>query len=167
MALKLKKPDLMSVFEHQGDTLFEGLDTLVRNGLIYKHQSEAVKAIRRDLHTPTEGDYSNVSLVVGSGKTGVGVMAAYVCKARRVLVVTPSVAISKQQLTQFNVERDSNLNPLNNEPFLYEREVFPSSQEDHDYLLPRSVCVLKKKELENALYNKYELVVTNAHKFVW
>ena len=35
MALKLKKTDLMS---HQGDTLFEGLeDTLVRNGLIYKH----------------------------------------------------------------------------------------------------------------------------------
>ena len=66
MALKLKKPDLMSVFEHQGDTLFEGLDTLVRNGLIYKHQSEAVKAIRRDLHTPTEGDYSNVSLQNGS-----------------------------------------------------------------------------------------------------
>ena len=91
MALELKRPDLMSVFEHQGDTLFEGLDTLVRNGLIYKHH---VKAIRRDLHTPTEGDYSNVSLVVlptGSGKTGVGVMAAYVCKAKRVLVVTPSV----------------------------------------------------------------------------
>ena len=162
MALELKKPDLMSVFEHQGDTLFEGLDTLVRNGLIYKH------AIRRDLHTPTEGDYSNVSLVVlptGSGKTGVGVMAAYICKARRVLVVTPSVAISKQQLTQFNVVGDSNFNPLNNKPFLYERAVFTSSQQDHDYVMPRSVCVLKKKELENALYNKYELVVTNAHKF--
>ena len=135
----------MSVFEQQGDTLFEGLDTLVRNGSIYKHQSEAVKEIRRDLHTPTEGDYSNVSLVVlptGSGKT---VMAAYVCKAKRVLVVTPSVTISKQQLTQFNVVGDSNFNPLNNKPFLYEREVFTSSQQDHDYLLPRSVRALKKK----------------------
>ena len=170
MALELKRPDSMSVFEQQEDTLFEGLDTLVRNGSIYKHQSEAVKAIRRDLDTPTKGDYSNVSLVVlptGSGKTGVGVMAAYVCKAKRVLVVTPSVAISKQQLTQFNVERDSNLNPLNNEPFLYEREVFSSKKTDRQYLLPRSVCVLKRKELENALYHKnnYELVVTNAHKF--
>ena len=79
-----------------------------------------MKAIRT-CEIPTEGDYRNVSLVVlptGTGKTGVGVMAAYVCKAKRVLIVTPSVAISKQQLTQFKVVGDSYLNPFSNQPFL-------------------------------------------------
>ena len=105
MALEPEPPQ-PSVFQVEGDKLFYNLDTRVEKGSIYEHQSLAVKAIRRDLDTPTKGDFSNVSLVVlptGSGKTGVGVLAAYVCKARRVLIVTPSEAISKQQLTQFKV----------------------------------------------------------------
>ena len=163
MALEPEPPQ-PSVFQVEGDKLFYNLDKLVEKGSIYEHQSLAVKAIRRDLDTPTEGDFSNVSLVVlptGSGKTGVGVMAAYVCKARRVLVVTPSEAISKQQLTQFKVVGDSNRNPLNKKPFLFERGIFPS----YNHLLPSGQCVLETMELRNVLCEDYQLVVTNAHKF--
>ena len=161
-----RQPD--SVFQLQGDKLFYNLDKLVEDGLIYEHQSLAVKAIRRDLTSeiPTKGDYDNVSLVVlptGSGKTGVGVMAAYVCKAKRVLIVTPSAAISKQQTTQFKIVKDSHLNPLNNQPFLFERKIFDI--EDYDRVVPRSLCVLETKELKNVQYDRYELVVANAHKF--
>ena len=82
-------------------------------------------------------------------------MAAYVCKAKRVLIVTPSVAISKQQLTQFKVVGDSYLNPLSNQPFT----------KDYDRVVPRGLCVLETKELKNVQYDRYDLVVANAHKF--
>ena len=160
MALEPEPPQ-PSVFQVEGDKLFYNLDKLVEKGSIYEHQSLAVKAIRRDLDTPTKGDFSNVSLVVlptGSGKTGVGVLAAYVCKAKRVLIVTPSVAISKQQLTQFKVVGDSYLNPLSNQPFLFETK-------DYDTVVPRGLCVLETKELKNVQYDRYDLVVANAHKF--
>jgi superfamily II DNA or RNA helicase len=173
MSLKLERPEDQSVFEKQGDALFAGLDTLSQHKKIYKHQAEAVRAVRNDLlHSGTQQDNvdcGNVSLVVlptGTGKTGVGVLAAYVCKAKRVLVVTPSEAISKQQLTQFKPVGDISLNPLQNKPFLCEREVFDfKGTPDYDHWVPRSKCILKASELKSAIGERYEIVVTNAHKF--
>ena len=170
MSLKLKKPEDESVFEKQGDVLFDGLETLLRDKKIYKHQAEAVRAIKKDLLKKNgNADYDHVSLVVlptGTGKTGVGVLAAYVCKAKKVLVVTPSEAISKQQLTQFKPVADKGLNPLQNNPFLCERKIFEiSGPSEYDYWVPRSKCILKGVELETVMEERCELVVTNAHKF--
>ena len=46
----------------------------------------------------TERNVSLVVLPTGAGKSGV---AVYACAAEKVLVITPSAAISKQLLTQF------------------------------------------------------------------
>ena len=173
MSLKLKRPEAESVFEKQGDVLFDGLDTLLQDKKIYEHQAEAVRAVRKDLlHSGSNQgnvDCGNVSLVVlptGTGKTGVGVLAAYVCKAKKVLVVTPSEAISKQQLTQFKPVKDITLNPLQNQPFLCERKVFEfNGTSDYDHWVPRCKCILKASELESVMAERYEMVVTNAHKF--
>ena len=176
MTLKLNRREQLSVFEKQGDNLFDGLDQLVAAGNIYQHQADAVQAIREDLlerkynKQPGNVDYSNISLVVlptGTGKTGVGVMAAYACKAKRVLLVTPSETISKQQLAQFMpVLHDQNINPLHNKPFLVERNIFDidlTAHNEYEHWLPASLCVLKTNELNNI--QRCELVITNAHKF--
>ena len=170
MSLKLRKPEDESVFEKQGDVLYDGLQTLVQDRKIYDHQAEAVKEIKKTGSKAGNVDYSNVLLVVlptGTGKTGVGVLAAYACKAKRVLVVTPSEAISKQQLTQFRPVEDNVLNPLQSKPFLCERQIFQfSGPSDYDHWVPRSKCVLKGgSELESVMGERCELIVTNAHKF--
>lgn len=174
MALELSKPKHFSVFNKQGGRLFGSLKKLVEEGRIYQHQAKAVQAIKKDLFEnqcqPQAGnaDYSKVSLVVlptGTGKTGVGVLAAYACSAERVLVVTPSMAISKQQLTQFMPVNDTNFNPLQNKPFLLERGVFTADRSQYDHWVPISKCVLKASELQSILEERCELVISNAHKF--
>lgn len=175
MSLQLNQRGVKSVFELQGADVLDELQQLADAGKVYPHQSEAVQAIReaftKNKRNPTSGQYTNVSLVVlptGTGKTGVGVLAAYVCRAKRVLIVTPSEAISKQQLTQFKPEKDKSLNPLQNKPFLQQREIFNINEDDAEQLelwVPRSKCVLKTSELRNIKEERYELVVTNAHKF--
>lgn len=169
MALELSDSPRISAFEKVGEIVYNKLDKLVKDGCIYQHQADAVKAIKEELDHPPEGhgEFRNVSLAVlptGTGKTGVGVLAAYVCRAHRVLVVTPSVPISKQQMTQFKPEKDETINPLGVHPFILQRGI--SKQEKAESWAPfNSVCVLKKKELKAALNNKSELVITNAHKF--
>lgn len=169
MALELGDSPPVSAFEKAGEIVYNKLDKLVKDGCIYQHQADAVKAIKEELDHPPEGhgEFRNVSLAVlptGTGKTGVGVLAAYVCRAHRVLVVTPSETISKQQMTQFKPEKDETINPLGADPFILQRGIF--KQEKEDTWAPfNSVCVLKKKELKAALNNKRELVITNAHKF--
>ena len=166
-----------SVFEKNGYTIFHGLEKLVKQGCIYQHQAEAVKAIREQLeHQPTGFDnLRKVSLAVlptGSGKTGVGVLAAYACGAYRVLVITPSVAISMQQMTQFTpVDLDmpedetSKMNPLKNQPFLQSRKIIADGQV---YMASpiNALCALNKTDLLRALANKrINIVITNVHKF--
>ena len=170
MPLKLKRGNV-SVFERQGEDIFNGLDSLV-GGSIYLHQAKAVKAIKEELDNPPEGhgDLRNVSLAVlptGTGKTGVGVLAAYACRAHRVLVITPSETISKQQLTQFKPVCEGNINPLKNDPFLLKRGIITDESEVkvEDWAPLTGKCVLNKSDLKTALDYKYELVVANAHKF--
>lgn len=176
MALNLDDvQDKISVFERAGSGIFEKLDELVQKNCIYKHQAEAVKAIKMEFDNPPEGyeNLRNVSLAVlptGTGKTGVGVLAAYARRAHRVLIITPSVEISKQQLTQFMPVCDKKINPLpdENRPFFIQRGIVKDSK-DTNYVekwAPLSgVCVLKTTELEVAKSKGCELVISNAHKF--
>ena len=162
-----------SVFKRLGETLFNGLEQLVKGKNIYQHQADAVTAIKQELlNPPSGGKYSNVSLAVlptGTGKTGVGVLAAYACKARRVLIITPSVTISKQQYAQFTNVQDPSLNPLGNKPFLQSRNIISEDQvmtaEIGSWTPVNSKCALKKADLDDALAKKCELVVSNVQKF--
>ncbi len=135
----------------------------------YPHQIEAVEAVKQELEQQSEGEgiYQNVSLVVlptGTGKTGVGVLAAYACNARKVLVITPSATISKQQLTQFKFVRDSRLNPHKSPPFLAKIRSDTFKENNHENWAPtNSKVVLSTQELTDAL--DCDLVIANAHKF--
>ena len=166
----------ISVFEKYGYTIFHGLEKLVEQGCIYQHQAEAVKAIKKELENQPAGfeGFQKVSLAVlptGAGKTGVGVLAAYACGAHRVLIITPSEAISMQQLTQFKpVDIDmpegetSRMNPLKNEPFLRSRKIIPHMLAGT--VCPgNAVCALSKDALKSAKANPCDLVITNVHKF--
>ena len=160
----------VSAFEKQSDVIWSGLDELVSQGIIYEHQAEAVKCLRRELYNPPEGHahLRNVSLAVlptGTGKTGVAILAAYACRARRVLVITPSLAISKQLLTQFRPVDDKKLNPLRNVPFILKRGIFNKAKERELWAPINSKCVLNKTELLKAQDDRCELVIANAHKF--
>lgn len=165
MPLQPRPLNAISVFEKQGDVVHEGLNNLVKDKSIYEHQAEAVGAIWKDLlekkiDLQTTDEYGHVSLAVlptGTGKTGIGVLAAYVCKAKKVLVVTPSEAISKQQFAQFKPVEGALTRP-----FIEERGIFTSANEK-DWV-PLTECVLHTKDLEKVV-DRIELVITNAHKF--
>ena len=144
----------------------------VQEKWIYKHQADAVKCLRDELFDRPEGhvhgNLRNVSLAVlptGTGKTGVGVLAAYACGAAKVLIVTPSETISKQQLTQFTVINDPQINPLQNEPFFLARGIFTPEDKIEDWAPVNSVCALNKRDLRRAIDGRCELVIANAHKF--
>ena len=176
MPAKFKKGGNPSVFERHSDAILESLDDLVKDESIHLHQAEAVKKVKAELDNQAEGygHFRNVSLAVlptGTGKTGVGVLAAYACGAHRVLVITPSETISKQQLTQFKPvdllkkEGESKINPLKTPPFFISRAIIDENDDEVDWEPSHGKCVLKKTELLTALEEKCELVIANAHKF--
>ena len=141
---------------------------------IYTHQAAAVKAIKAQLEKqppvpPDCGEFEKVSLAVlptGTGKTGVGILVAYVCEAHRVLIVTPSEAISLQWMVQFKPVAEKE-NPFRNDPFFLCRNIV--SEEDKKkpnvWAPLNSMCVLSKEDLETSQSLNCELVITNAHKF--
>lgn len=83
--MPLPSYDEYSVFETYGSGLWTNFhDILEAEGLIYPHQAAAVKAIKEQLGNQPSGHetFENVSLAVlptGTGKTGVGILVAYVC----------------------------------------------------------------------------------------
>ncbi len=163
--LELPSAKQQSIFNVQHGFIWGNLKRLGA----YPHQIEAVKAVKQELEQQSEGEgiLQNVSLVVlptGTGKTGVGVLAAYACNARKVLVITPSATISKQQLTQFKFVRDSRLNPHESRPFLAKIAPAAFTENNHEDWAPtNSKVVLTTRELTDAL--DCELVIANAHKF--
>lgn len=164
-----------SVFNRQSSVILENLQRFVDQGLIYQHQADAVTELKKELERQPEGhgNLHNISLAVlptGTGKTGVGVLAAYACNARKVLVITPSETISKQQIANFTYVFDERLNPDRRaRPFLDERGIFHrGSMEKWTPIMEKWAptnfkCVLKTREVREAL--RCELVVANAHKF--
>ena len=178
MPAKFRRGGNPSVFERHSDTILESLDEiLVKDGSIYLHQAQAVKKIKAELDNQPEGygPFRNVSLAVlptGTGKTGVGVLAAYACSPHRVLVITPSETISKQQLTQFKPvdllkeEGKSKINPLKTRPFFISRKIVDESDAKAiDWAPSGGKCVLKSVDLLTAREDRCELVIANAHKF--
>ena len=93
------------------------------------------------------------------------VLAAYFCRADRVLIITPSVTISKQTLVQFTPEKREDINPVQNRPFLFARNILNGEiDRDPRTWAPHSLCALKSsRELQNI--EQYDLIIANAHKF--
>ena len=117
--------------------------------LLYPHQVEAVLRLR-DYFNPGSSQSSNIALVVlptGCGKTGVAVLASYALNATRVLVITPSIIISKQiDLAYRN--------------FLIERGVI--SPKDVQRAVPTTSFIKKSSEIKEGM--KSTVMVVNAHK---
>ena len=106
---RVKRPT-ESVFNANSEDMLEFLEDeycKVRSGekmllQLYPHQVEAVLAVREYFNPQNpqiNPNSSNIALVVlptGCGKTGVAVLASYALEASRVLVITPSIIISRQ-----------------------------------------------------------------------
>ena len=76
---------------------------------IHPHQQEALLAIKRQLDDIDQPNIALVVLPTGCGKTGVAVLAPYVLGSQRVLVLTPSNAISEQIFKAFGGQESQDM----------------------------------------------------------
>ena len=108
---------------------------------LYPHQVEAVLKLREyfDSFDPQNNpNSSNIALVVlptGCGKTGVAVLASYALNARRVLVITPSIIISRQIDKAY-------------EKFLIDHGIIRDTPEDTQDTLPTKSLIKKSSEIQ-------------------
>jgi len=94
-------------------------------------------------------------LPTGSGKSGIAVLSAYACRAKRVLIITPSKHISKQMYDAFYDD--------SGQSFLVKRSVVTL---DNFIVNVRPSCGgIVKDTLNINSYFSHELVVANAQKF--
>ena len=140
-----------SVFNTQSQALFDFLNSEGATTHIHQHQIDAVRAVHEHLSDPTKPNIALVVLPTGCGKTGVAVLASYVLNATDVLVITPSVTISKQIYDAF-CDKDN--------MFLLKRQIITADQKK--LLLPRGVCIKYSTEVLDNLH--YPLMIVNAHK---
>ena len=121
---------------------------------IYNHQHEALVAVKRQL--VDEIGRPNIALVVlptGCGKTGVAVLAPYVLNSRRVLVLTPSKAISDQIYQAFHGHNEESM-------FLVQRDIIRRDQAQH--MRPRTRLIDRPNQIRYALHD--DLLVITAHQ---
>ena len=142
-----------SAFNTQYEPVTEFLSSEDALKYVYRHQIEAVQSASEQLNNQ---DMPNIALVVlptGCGKTGVAVLAAYALNASRVLVITPSLTISKQIHEAFcgSESRDC---------FLLERKIITG--DEADYVCPRGTYIQATSEIR--MHRNDDLMVINAHK---
>ena len=120
---------------------------------LYRHQIEAVLRVRKYLHFDlvVNSSGSNIALVVlptGCGKTGVAVLASYVLNASRVLVITPSVIISKQIDAAYD-------------HFMYNCGVFTEAHNPRN-VVPSKCVITNSRDIPGAMGSS--VMIVNAHK---
>ena len=98
-----------SVFNTQSHALLEFLKKPAATDHLYQHQIDAVLSAKQQLQNPSQPNIALVVLPTGCGKTGVAVLAPYALNATRVLVVTPSVKISKHSRSVLRKQREGML----------------------------------------------------------
>ena len=123
-------------------------------------EAQGQTTIIRSTINPKNSQVALVVLPTGCGKTGVAVLASYVLNASRVLIITPSLIISKQIDDAY-------------ENFLVKRGIVPKREK---YLyVPQKMMITKAEQLvtnepgqlqrtlRTQVYEK-DLLITNAHK---
>ena len=118
---------------------------------LYHHQIEAVRKLQEYFNPQKNPNSSNIALVVlptGCGKTGVAVLASYALIASRVLVITPSIIISRQIDKAY-------------ENFLLNKRVVTSAH-DMQCVMPSKAVIMKSSEIHNGMQST--LMIVNAHK---
>ena len=98
-----------SRFELQSDSMNRFLNAPPPSD-IWQHQIEATKKIRDHLKNRKKPNIGLCVLPTGSGKSGIAVLAAYACNAKRVLIITPSKHISNQMFKSFCNENGESFN---------------------------------------------------------
>ena len=142
-----------SVFNTQCLAMLGFLDQPDASSYVWQHQIDAVKRVREQLQNPQMPNIALVVLPTGCGKTGVAVLAAYALNASRVLVITPSVKISKQLHEAFCGSQTRRC-------FLEERGICKSENVIH--VVPRGECITNAAQILQHYVDPF--MVVNAHK---
>ena len=119
---------------------------------LYPHQVEAVLKLRDYFDPQKNPNGNNIALVVlptGCGKTGVAVLASYALNASRVLVITPSIIISRQIDKAYG-------------DFLIDHGVISDTPEDAQDSIPTKSLIKKSTEIQEG--TRSMVMVVNAHK---
>ena len=121
---------------------------------LYPHQVEAVLKLHDYFYPQRQSapNSSKIALVVlptGCGKTGVAVLASYALDASRVLVITPSIIISRQIHTAYG-------------KFLIQHGVVPDRANVHQAVLPSRSLIKRSSEIREGMSSM--VMVVNAHK---
>ena len=145
-----------SVFNNQCPAIREFLNQPNASKHVWQHQIDAVKMVVKQLEDREKPNIALVVLPTGCGKTGVAVLAAYALNASRVLVITPSVKISKQIHEAFCGSQTQ----TDKRCFLEKRGIF--SPDDVVYVVPRGECITDSAKI---IYHYVDpFMVVNAHK---
>ena len=142
-----------SVFNTQCKPLSNFLSSDNALNCVYDHQIKAVQSASEQLNNPDKPNIALVVLPTGCGKTGVAVLAAYALNASRVLVITPSLIISKQIHEAFCGSKSRDC-------FLLERGIIPGDQVH--YVCPQGTYIKATSEIR--MHKIDPLMVVNAHK---
>jgi superfamily II DNA or RNA helicase len=127
------------------------LESLKENNL-YEHQRDALLKIK-NYFSSTREKYGLVVLPTGSGKSGIIALTPYILEVRKVLILTPSIHITRQIYSDMCANKDKTF---------YERIGIIDSDETIDFC-EDGVKVEKSSQLE-MIKTKF-LVICNAHKF--
>jgi superfamily II DNA or RNA helicase len=71
------------------------------HNMIHQHQKDVLVAIKDYFQVDHQPNIAIVVLPTGSGKSGIASLAPYVLNSRRVLIITPSIVISKKLFNEF------------------------------------------------------------------
>ena len=142
-----------SVFNTQHQSTCAFLNRPDATRFVWQHQIDAVKGVMKQLRDSQMPNIALVVLPTGCGKTGVAVLAAYALNASRVLVITPSLKISKQIHEAFCGSQYRRC-------FLEERGIV-----QHDavhYVCPQGTYITESAKIHQHKHDSF--MVVNAHK---
>lgn len=142
-----------SVFNTQHRVTKEFVDGDIAIQCLYSHQIKALQAVAHQFEDHTQSNTALVVLPTGAGKTGIAVLAPYYLNCTNVLVITPSIVITKQIYAAF-CDRQRN--------FLLQRGIIQEHQVR--FILPAGVTIESAADYFNDSLNRH-LVIANAHKF--
>lgn len=118
---------------------------------LFDHQVNCLLKIYDFFSKPSSPSTALCVLPTGSGKSGIAVLTPYVLKAKRVLILTPSIYISRQ------IEHEFHGRPS----FLESRNIIQESQRSN--IIERPLVIYKTNELKDV--DESNLIIANAHKF--